>query len=110
KSAAYIKNNHIMADLKSVLSLVLLSILITVLLQSQVIESQGEPQTCLASLGNLNVCSPFVFPGTSNTTPSTECCAALQSLDHECICNTVRVAARLPSHCNLSPVSCARHH
>ncbi|WMV33945.1 hypothetical protein MTR67_027330 [Solanum verrucosum] len=44
----------------------------------QVIESQGQPQTCLASLGNLNVCSPFVLPGPSNMTPSTECCAALQ--------------------------------
>ncbi|KAK4718425.1 hypothetical protein R3W88_016763 [Solanum pinnatisectum] len=80
-------------DLKFVLSLVLLSILITVLLQSQVIESQGEQQTCLASNGNLNICSPFVLPGTSNTTPSTDACAT-----------------RLPSHCNLSPVSCARHH
>ncbi|KAH0662037.1 hypothetical protein KY284_026968 [Solanum tuberosum] len=70
----------------------------------------GQPQTCLASLGNLNVCSPFVLPGPSNMTPSTECCAALQSLDHECICNTVRVAARLPSHCNLSAISCAHHH
>lgn len=97
-----------MAALKSVLSIVLLSILMTVVLQSQVIESQG--QTCSASLGNLNVCAPFVLPGTSNTTPSTECCATLQSLDHDCICNTLRVAARLPSHCSLSPVSCARHH
>ncbi|KAG5600539.1 hypothetical protein H5410_031909 [Solanum commersonii] len=86
------------------------SILITALMQSQVIESQGQPQTCLASLGNLNVCSPFVLPGTSNMTPSTECCASLQSLDHKCICNTVRVVARLPSRCNLSPVSCSHHH
>ncbi|XP_060211677.1 stamen-specific protein FIL1 [Lycium barbarum] len=94
-----------MAALKSVLSLVLLAILITVVLQSQVIESQGT--TCSASLGNLSVCAPFVLPGTSNPSPSTDCCAALQSLDHDCICNTLRVAARLPSQCNLSPISCA---
>lgn len=99
-----------MAALKCVLSLVLLAILITAVLQSQVIESEEQQQTCLASLGNLNVCTPFVLPGALNTTPSTDCCAALQSLDHDCICNTLRVAASLPSHCNLSPVSCARHH
>ncbi|KAF3640846.1 Stamen-specific protein FIL1 [Capsicum annuum] len=96
-----------MAALKSVLSLVLLTILITVVLQSKVIESQG--QTCSASPGNLNMCAPFVLPGTSNPGPSEDCCSALQSLDHECICNTLRVAARLPSRCNLSPIACARH-
>ncbi|OIT03743.1 protein 108, partial [Nicotiana attenuata] len=81
-----------MAILKSVLYLLMLAIRTVIVLQSQVIESLG--QTCFASLGNLNACAPFVMPGTSNPRPSADYCDALKSLDHDCICNTLRVAAR----------------
>lgn len=89
--------------MKSVVSLWLLGMLVIVL-QSRVIECQ-QGQTCSASLGNLNVCAPFVVPGAPNA--SAECCAALRSIDNDCMCNTMRISARLPSQCNLPPLSCA---
>ncbi|XP_009783380.1 protein 108-like [Nicotiana sylvestris] len=91
-----------MAAMKFIVSLVLLA----VVLQSRVIECQGQ-MTCSVSLNNLNVCAPFVVPGTTNPTPSADCCSALQSVDHECLCNTLRISARLPAQCNLPPLSCA---
>ncbi|KAK4363132.1 hypothetical protein RND71_018373 [Anisodus tanguticus] len=79
-------------------------VMVAIVLQSGVIECQP---TCSASLSNLNVCAPFVVPGTANPSPSADCCSALQSVDHECFCNTLRISARLPSLCNLPPLSCA---
>ncbi|KAJ4706079.1 stamen-specific protein FIL1-like [Melia azedarach] len=81
----------------------LLLLLIAVAVQSQM----ANGQSCSAQLSNLNVCGPFVVPGATSTTPTADCCAALQSVDHDCLCNTVRIAARLPSQCNLPAVACA---
>ncbi|KAH7854373.1 hypothetical protein Vadar_013064 [Vaccinium darrowii] len=64
-----------------------------------------QAQTCSAQLGNVNVCAPFVLPGAANTNPSPECCTALQAVDHDCLCSTLRIAARLPSQCHLPPLS-----
>ncbi|XP_010317583.1 stamen-specific protein FIL1-like [Solanum lycopersicum] len=90
--------------MKSIVSLVVLAI---VLLQSQVIQCQEQITTCSASLNNLNICAPFVVPGTiTNPNPSFDCCSALQLVDRECICNTLRIIAHLPSQCNLPPLSC----
>ncbi|VFQ77579.1 unnamed protein product [Cuscuta campestris] len=66
----------------------------------------GQGDTCSAALGRLNVCAAFVVPGAAATTPSADCCAALQGVDHDCICNTLRVASRIPAQCNLAPLSC----
>ncbi|XP_022896920.1 stamen-specific protein FIL1-like isoform X1 [Olea europaea var. sylvestris] len=68
--------------------------------------AQSQTQTCSNSLANLNVCAQFVVPGAANTSPSPDCCTALQGLEHDCICNTLRIAARLPALCNLPPLSC----
>ncbi|PWA53357.1 stamen-specific protein FIL1 [Artemisia annua] len=63
-------------------------------------------QVCPYQLGNFNVCAPFVVPaGSTETIPSRDCCSALQEVDHDCLCNTIRVASRLPTQCNF-PLSC----
>ncbi|PWA98402.1 S-adenosyl-L-methionine-dependent methyltransferase [Artemisia annua] len=62
-------------------------------------------QVCPMQLGNLNVCAPFVVPGSTETIPSKDCCLALQAVDHDCLCNTIRIASRLPTQCNF-PLSC----
>ncbi|KAI7731940.1 hypothetical protein M8C21_008952 [Ambrosia artemisiifolia] len=62
-------------------------------------------QACPNQLGNLNVCTPFVVPGSTNVVPSSECCSALQSVDRDCLCNTIRIATSLPTQCNF-PVTC----
>ena len=66
----------------------------------------AEAQVCTSQLNNLNVCAPFVVPGSSNQ-PSSDCCAALQAVDHDCICSTLRIASRLPSLCNVPALSCS---
>ncbi|KAH9677969.1 AAI domain-containing protein [Citrus sinensis] len=95
-----------MAAIKSMVSLstkaALLLLLIAVAVQTQMTHSQS----CTSELTNLNSCAPYVVPGVATTTPSSDCCAALQSVDRDCFCNTVRIAARLPSQCNLPPLSC----
>ncbi|XP_044506655.1 stamen-specific protein FIL1-like [Mangifera indica] len=96
-----------MAGLKSLVYLssqaALLVLLIAVAAQTQMATSQS----CASELNNLNVCAPFVVPGTNSASPSAECCNALQSVDHGCFCNTIRISARLPSQCNLPPLDCA---
>ncbi|XP_015087431.1 protein 108 [Solanum pennellii] len=87
----------------SVVSLLLL-ILLVIVLQSGVIECQPQ-QSCTASLTGLNVCAPFLVPG--SPTASTECCNAVQSINHDCMCNTMRIAAQIPAQCNLPPLSCS---
>lgn len=62
-------------------------------------------QTCPNQLGNLNVCAPFVVPGSANTLPNSDCCLALQAVDHDCLCSTIRIASTLPTQCNY-PVAC----
>ncbi|CAH1438965.1 unnamed protein product [Lactuca virosa] len=62
-------------------------------------------QTCPNQLANLNVCAPFVVPGSTDLMPNSDCCGAIQSIDRDCLCNTIQVATRLPTQCNL-PVTC----
>ncbi|KAK1409158.1 hypothetical protein QVD17_35683 [Tagetes erecta] len=62
-------------------------------------------QTCPNQLSNLNVCAPFVVPGSANMLPNSDCCLALQAVDHDCLCSTIRIASTLPTQCNY-PLSC----
>nr|XP_010933873.3 protein LIM1 [Elaeis guineensis] len=66
----------------------------------------AQPQNCSAALGRLTTCAPFVIPGTGQGPPSDQCCAALQGVDHTCLCNTINIISRLPSSCKLPPVTC----
>ncbi|XP_021892231.1 protein MEN-8 [Carica papaya] len=67
----------------------------------------GEAQTCSTQLNNLNVCLPYVMAaGGTSTSPSTECCSALQAVQHDCICNTIRISSSLPGLCNLPALTC----
>ncbi|RVW76619.1 hypothetical protein CK203_049681 [Vitis vinifera] len=34
------------------------------------------------------------------------CSTQLNNLNDACMCSTLRIASRLPSHCNLTPVTC----
>ncbi|CAN1267340.1 Stamen-specific protein FIL1 [Linum perenne] len=61
-------------------------------------------QECPTQLGNLNVCGPFVVPGAAS--PSSECCSAVKSVQHDCLCSTLQITARLPSLCGLPPLGC----
>ncbi|PSS34328.1 Stamen-specific protein, partial [Actinidia chinensis var. chinensis] len=97
-----------MAATKSIVSLctraMLAFVLITLVVQTQV--AQLRAQTCSDELGNLNMCAPFVVPGAGSTSPGSDCCSALQAVDHNCFCSTLRIAAQIPSKCNLPPLSC----
>ncbi|KAK9103401.1 hypothetical protein Sjap_020655 [Stephania japonica] len=88
----------------SVSLMLLVVVLCGIALQAQVGESQQN--NCSTELSTLTTCAPFVIPG-QPTTPSSDCCAALQTVDHDCICNTLRVAARIPTACSLPPLNCA---
>ncbi|GMI75510.1 hypothetical protein HRI_001220300 [Hibiscus trionum] len=80
---------------------------ILVLLTVAAVQTQtAKAQSCTTELTNLNVCAPFVVPGAAQTTPSPVCCAALQSVQHDCFCSTLSIASRLPSQCNLPPLAC----
>lgn len=92
-----------MAAIKSLVSLISRATLLFALVGLVVV--QTEAQTCTSQLGNINVCAPFVLPGAANTNPSPECCTALQAVDHDCLCSTIRIASRLPSQCHLPPLS-----
>ncbi|KAG5558527.1 hypothetical protein RHGRI_008460 [Rhododendron griersonianum] len=92
-----------MAAIKSLVSLISRATLLFVLVGLVVV--QTEAQTCTSQLGNINVCAPFVLPGAANTNPSPECCTALEAVDHDCLCSTIRIASRLPSQCHLPPLS-----
>ncbi|XP_019452027.1 PREDICTED: protein 108-like [Lupinus angustifolius] len=60
---------------------------------------------CTTQLSNLNVCAPFVVPGALGA-PSAGCCDALQAVNPDCLCNTLRIASQLPSQCQLPPLDC----
>ncbi|XP_034924523.1 LOW QUALITY PROTEIN: stamen-specific protein FIL1 [Populus alba] len=95
-----------MAALKSLSSPVAVLLLLTALaVQTQLARSQQ----CTSQLimNNLNVCAPFVVPGSANTNPSAECCNALEALQHDCLCSTLQISSRLPSQCNLPPLTCS---
>ncbi|KAL1198322.1 Stamen-specific protein FIL1 [Cardamine amara subsp. amara] len=66
-----------------------------------------DGQSCNAQLSGLNVCGEFVVPGADRTNPSAECCNALEAVPSECLCNTFRIASRLPSRCNIPTLSCS---
>ncbi|KAJ8771497.1 hypothetical protein K2173_026674 [Erythroxylum novogranatense] len=97
-----------MAALTSPISLtlkatsLLLLLVIALPLQTQL----AGAQECSTQLNNLNVCAPFLVPGTSNPNPSPDCCNALQAVPQDCFCNTIQIAARLPSQCNIPPLNC----
>jgi hypothetical protein len=83
----------------------LVLVFVALLLQTQVSKSQTD-QRCAAAMGNVNTCAPFLLPGAANEVPSQECCTALQAVDQGCICSTIQIASRLPSKCNLPPLTC----
>ncbi|KAL4575841.1 hypothetical protein LXL04_011928 [Taraxacum kok-saghyz] len=78
---------------------------IAILLVVALLVGGSYGQSCPSQLVNLNVCAPFVVPGSTNLTPNSDCCGALQAVDHDCLCSTIQVATRLPTQCNI-PVTC----
>ncbi|KAG9156166.1 hypothetical protein Leryth_015573 [Lithospermum erythrorhizon] len=98
---------HVDTYNKSILSSIVPLLLLLIVVQSQTHIVKAQAQSCSTSLGNLNVCAPFLFPGASNTNPSDQCCSAIQATDHDCLCNFLRVSARLPTQCNLPIPSCS---
>ncbi|KAK7314986.1 hypothetical protein VNO77_33518 [Canavalia gladiata] len=68
--------------------------------------AKAQTNTCTSELSDLNVCAPFVVPGAPNTNPSSSCCNALQAVDRDCLCNTIRISSQLPSQCQLPPLTC----
>ncbi|KAJ6375032.1 hypothetical protein OIU77_000077 [Salix suchowensis] len=80
----------------------LLLLLVALAVQTQLSQSQQ----CTSQLNSLNICAPFVVPGAPNTNPSSDCCNAIGALQHDCLCSTLQIAARLPSQCNLPPITC----
>ncbi|PON50836.1 FHY3/FAR1 family [Parasponia andersonii] len=71
-----------------------------------VMAQTAEAQVCSSQLSNLNVCAPFVVPGSANPQPSSNCCSALGAVNHDCLCNTLRIASRLPALCNIPALAC----
>ncbi|XP_041008044.1 stamen-specific protein FIL1 [Juglans microcarpa x Juglans regia] len=92
-----------MAAIKSLVSQVAVLMLVVLAVQTQTAQAQ---MSCPAELSNLNVCAPYVVPGAANVVPSSECCSALQSVQHDCLCSTLRIASQLPAQCNVPAVSC----
>lgn len=97
----------IVSPISSRATLLLLVSVVVALAVVQTGQVQAQGRSCSADLGNLNVCAPFVLPGATNSKPSTECCSALQSIDHGCICDTLRIASQIPSQCSLPPLACS---
>nr|Q40227.2 RecName: Full=Protein LIM3; Flags: Precursor [Lilium longiflorum] len=87
-----------MAAVKFLVCSVLLVVLAT---QSEI----GLAQNCSAAIGGLMSCGPYVLPG-NQLTPSTQCCSAIQAVNHGCLCETINIISSLPGHCSLPPVSC----
>lgn len=104
----WLKGNQVnMAAIKSLVSLSSQSALLFLLMALAVQTQTAHAQSCAAELSNLNRCAPYVLPGTAATTPSPECCGALEAVRHDCLCSTLRISSRLPSQCNLPPITCA---
>ena len=94
-----------MAGLKSPIFLyVVLVIAFVVMAQT----AEAQAQVCSTELSNLNVCAPFVVPGAANSQPNSDCCQALGAVSHDCLCNTLRIASRLPSLCNIPALACSK--
>ncbi|RYR06736.1 hypothetical protein Ahy_B05g074035 [Arachis hypogaea] len=90
-------------SLKSQMALMLMLVVAT----GGMAKAQSQRGTCSNELSNLNVCAPFVVPGSSNTNPNAGCCNALGSVDTECLCSTIRIGSQLRSKCNLPTLGCA---
>ncbi|XWS50580.1 hypothetical protein CRYUN_Cryun12cG0098900 [Craigia yunnanensis] len=96
-----------MAVLKSLVFLSSQAAALLLLLAVAAVQTQtAKAQSCTNELTNLNVCAPFVVPGATETNPSSDCCGAIRSVQHDCLCSTLRIASRLPSQCNLPPLNC----
>ncbi|XP_027357280.1 protein MEN-8-like [Abrus precatorius] len=81
-------------------------LLLVVAIETQKEMAMAQMSTCSNQLSNLNVCAPFVVPGQLNTNPSASCCNALQRVDRDCLCNTLRIASQLPSQCQIPSFGC----
>ncbi|KAK4280389.1 hypothetical protein QN277_012018 [Acacia crassicarpa] len=68
-------------------------------------EAQEDTSSCTNGVSRLTACEPFVVPG-NNSAPSTECCSALGGVNHDCFCNSLRMAYQLPSQCQLPSFNC----
>ncbi|KAL0749883.1 hypothetical protein Bca101_031886 [Brassica carinata] len=77
-----------------------------VLVAVVLVATEVDGQSCNTHLSGLNVCGEFVVPGADTTNPSAECCNALEAVPSDCICNTFRIASRLPTRCNIPTLSC----
>ncbi|XP_021648786.1 stamen-specific protein FIL1 [Hevea brasiliensis] len=99
-----------MAALKSLISVSVRSqaAVLVLFIAVSALTHLGESQSCPSQLNTLNVCAPFVVPG-AHGNPSTECCNALQSVQNDCLCNTLAIAARLPSLCHLPSLNCVNN-
>ncbi|OMO97919.1 hypothetical protein COLO4_14273 [Corchorus olitorius] len=91
-----------MAAVKSVVFSLLVVLVVVATVETQTAKAQSA--TCSNDLTNLNTCAPFVVPGAAN--PSPACCSALQAVQPDCLCNTLRIASQLPSRCNVQPFNC----
>ncbi|KAK1262028.1 Protein M7 [Acorus gramineus] len=63
-------------------------------------------QNCTVQLTDLTTCAPFVVPGASTPSPTSQCCTALKGIDTGCLCNTLHMVAQLPASCSLPAVPC----
>ncbi|KAI3925795.1 hypothetical protein MKX01_003354 [Papaver californicum] len=102
---AVIKKSSVSSSLYNNTSAVLFLMLMTLGAEMKSVQSHSQ-QSCLQDISNLNVCAQFILPGQGVAIPSAECCSALQRVDSSCICNTLRIAARIPSACSLPSLTC----
>ncbi|XP_004496598.1 stamen-specific protein FIL1 [Cicer arietinum] len=93
-----------MAGLVSMKCQVAMLLILVIALGSKMETSEAQ-SSCPVQLSNLNVCAPFVVPGT-NADPSADCCSALKATNRDCLCNTLRIASQLTSQCQLPSFGC----
>ncbi|XP_058086724.1 protein 108-like [Magnolia sinica] len=97
----------VMAAAKSILShcsmsqAVVVLFLLALMAHTQVVQSQN----CTAELIDLNSCAPYVVPG-ATASPNSQCCSAVREVNHDCLCNTMRIVSQIPTQCNLPPITC----
>jgi len=65
-------------------------------------------QQCRDELSNVQVCAPLLLPGAVNPAANSNCCAALQATNKDCLCNALRAATTLTSLCNLPSFDCGK--
>ncbi|CAJ1952670.1 unnamed protein product [Sphenostylis stenocarpa] len=86
-------------------SVLVCAVLVVLVVADLSLMARAQSNACTNELSNLNVCAPFVVPGAA-TKPSAPCCNALQAVDRQCLCNTLRIASQLPSQCQLQSLAC----